>query len=164
MKMSCIEGNVLVLRSAFGASIDVVVVAPPRSMWYLLHTVVHTDNAESRWMDGWWLLWYVHSMGMVIEEPAQSGLMSLHSTDSSVGCTAKIENIGIYLSDVEDIVEGGTRWRVDKGGQAREWPISSRHFSTKSSRHFSISSRHYRTTFLPARIRRIRLSATESRI
>lgn len=110
MKMSCIEGNVLVLRSAFGASIDVVVVAPPRSMWYLLHTVVHTDNAESRWMDGWWLLWYVHSMGMVIEEPAQSGLMSLHSTDSSVGCTAKIENIGIYLSDVE---EGGTRWKVD---------------------------------------------------
>ena len=36
--------------------------------------------------------------------------MSLHSTDSSVGCTAKIENIGIYLSDVE---EGGTRWKVD---------------------------------------------------
>ena len=35
--------------------------------------------------------------------------MSLHSTDSSVGCTAKIENIGIYLSDVE---EGGTRWKV----------------------------------------------------
>ena len=55
MKMSCIEGNVLVLRSAFGASIDVVVVAPPMIdvVVGVPTTVVHTDSAESRWMVGW---------------------------------------------------------------------------------------------------------------